>query len=407
MKSYIYLFFICVLLFNCSPAKKARKLLTEGEVSQSNFYKIIKYDKYREWLIVEATINGSTKKYRLLFDTGAVSVISKPLADELNLPNIVERPIGSSTNAKQTSVFTKLDNINVGGVDFLNTGAVILDFNTSPELSCLGQEVDGILGANMMRHGIWQIDYKNQEIHFTDDKSKLSFQENTYDIAFTTSRQSSPFVDMQFNGETYRIEFDTGKGGGVGLPYKKVKDVFKTFDESEYVKGFGMTGVGVFGAAQDTVYKLEVKNIQLGEYQQDTLLIDIGRSTKPLIGNRFLKHFKVTFDWKMQLISLEPYALDSLPLKNYETFGFGYSLDEEALSVVFQWEKSPFFEQNIPLGSHIIKVNGKDIESLKLENFCTIKDKGLVKEDAKEVDLILKLPDGTLKTIHLDAKEIL
>jgi hypothetical protein len=407
MKSYIYLFFSIIILFSCSPAKKARKLLTEGTISQSNFYKIIKYDKYREWIIVEATINGSTKKYRLLFDTGAVSVISQPLADELNLPNIVERPIGSSTNDKQVSVFTRLDSINVGGIDFLDVGAVVLDFNTSPELSCLGMEVDGILGANMMRNGIWQVDYKNQELHFTDDRTKLSFQENIYDIAFTATRQGSPFVDIQFNGETYRIEFDTGKGGGVGLPYKKVKNVFQTFDETEYIKGFGMAGVGVFGASQDTVYKLSVKNIQLGEYQQDTLLIDIGRSTKPLVGNRFLKHFKVTFDWQMQLISLEPYTLDSLPLAHYESFGFGYSLAEEQLEVAFQWEKSPFYEQNIPLGSKIIKVNGKDIESLKLENFCTIKDEGLVKKDAKEVDLTLKLPDGTEKTIHLDAKEIL
>lgn len=407
MKSYIYLFFVITVLFSCSPAQKARKLLTEGEVVQSNFYKIIKYETYREWIIVAARINGSTKKYRLLFDTGAVSVISQPLADALNLPNIVERPIGSSTNAKQTSVFTKLDSINVAGIDFLNVGAVVLDFNTSPELSCLGMEIDGILGANMMSHGIWKIDYQKEEIHFTDNRSKLPFQEDTYEIAFTTSRQGSPFAEIQFNEETYKIEFDTGKSGGVGLPYKKVKNTFKKFDESEYIKGFGTAAIGVFGAAQDTVYKLSVKNVQMGEYQQDTLLIDIGRTTRPLLGNRFLKRFKVTFDWQMQLISLEPYALDSLPLKHYETFGFGYSLGEDELEVVFQWEKSPFYEQNIPLGSQIIKVNGQEIGSLELEEFCTIKDKGLVEKGAKEIDLTLRLPDGTEKTIHLDAKEIL
>ena len=109
----------------------------------------------------------------------------------------------------------------------------------------------------------------------------------------------------------------------------------------------------------------------------------------------------------MQLISLEPYALDSLPLKHYETFGFGYSLDKNQLEVAFQWEKSPFYEQNIPLGSKIIKVNGKDIESLELENFCVIKDKGLVKIGTKEIDLTLKLPDGTEKIIHLNTREIL
>lgn len=401
----LFLFFI--LIASCSPANKAKKLILQGSILQSDFHKTIDYKKYQEWIIVEVKLNGKDKTYRFLFDTGAVTVVGEALAKELSLPNIVERPVGSSTSVKKSTAFTQIENMNIAGVDFQNIGAVILDFYTSPELSCLGMNIDGIIGANMMKHAVWQVDYENQQIHFTNDWEKLTYGENTYEIPFTYSRQRSPYVELTFNGETFKAEFDTGKGGGVGLPYGKVKKVIDQFDDNEIMKGFGVSAIGVFGGEQDTVYKIAAKDIGMGTYTQDTLLIDTGRRTKALIGNRFLKNFKVTFDWKMDLITLEPYSKIEKPLTEFETFGFGPTLKDEQLALAFIWEHSPIFENDIPLGSKILKINDEDVSKTILEDFCKSKDDGFFPKDAGQVNLTIELPDGTVRNIQLDKKRML
>ena len=102
MKNILTFLFIAMITINCGSVRKAKKIILQGEVVQSNFYKKTKYDKLKEWIIIETKLNGSNKKRRFLFDTGAVTVVSEALAKELNLPNIVERPIGSSNKAKKT-----------------------------------------------------------------------------------------------------------------------------------------------------------------------------------------------------------------------------------------------------------------------------------------------------------------
>lgn len=406
-KQFFPILFLLCFFVNCSPVQQARKLITQGEVAQSNFFQAISYTNFQEWIIIEANLNNSDKKYRFLFDTGALTVISKPLAEALNLPKIVEQPVGSANSKKQNTVFTSLESIKIGEVDFRDIGAVVIDFNSSPEIQCLGLNIDGIIGSNLMKLAIWQVDFQSNTITLTDNRAQLHFQTKKYTLPFTHSVQASPRVALQLYGKTVEATFDTGKNGGIGLPFKHLEKALNDMATSDYIKGYGILGSGIFGAERDTLYKLSAKNVTMGDYTQDTLLIDSGAKSSALIGNLFMKNHKTTFDWQTKTITLEPYLNKTNPLTSFNTFGYGYTLRNDSLMLSFVFENSPIFKKAIPLGSKILKANGKDINALNINDFCDLKASGLIEEGQKTLELTVKMPNDVIKTVVLELEKML
>ena len=89
-------------------------------------------------------VNISGEEYDFLLDTGAPNVISKELAQKYALSNIFERKFGDSQGQTSDLEMIKLDEISIGGINFLNTGAAVADLKQSKELGCL--QINGFVG---------------------------------------------------------------------------------------------------------------------------------------------------------------------------------------------------------------------------------------------------------------------
>lgn len=400
MKSKTLLFLIFLLIGSSCNSYRTVKIISSGSVVQTAFYKKINYKKLQNWAIITAKVNNSDKEYRFLFDTGAVSVVSSEMAKELGLKHKAKDDVGSSNSHRQESVFTMMDKVNIEGVDFKDIGAVIIDFDTSPEIKCLGAEIDGIIGANLMKLAVWQIDYKAGTLEFADNQSKLTIDENNvYKIPFTHNRQGSPKVIFPIFGKKVKVTFDTGKTGGIGVNKMQFGRLDFENDSIQMTKGIGQTGAGVFGVVTDTSFLVATNRVKMYDLPLDTVVFSTAKKSSSLLGNGFLEDYKVTFNWGTKIISLEP---QSKPKVDLEGFGMGYTLKEDALMVSFLYENSPAKKAGIELGTQIISVNEYNFENLTIDSFCEMRQRKLFPDDTKTVQVKYKLPKSDeVKSIEL------
>ncbi|NRB81964.1 MAG: clan AA aspartic protease, partial [Saccharospirillaceae bacterium] len=105
--------------------------MKSGEVEQEVFNVQIPFE-YRLGLII-LKVNIAGKEYDFLLDTGAPNAVSKKLAKELNLTPIFSEVVTDSNGDNSELGLVKLDHVSIGGVKFLNTGAVIVDLELSKE----------------------------------------------------------------------------------------------------------------------------------------------------------------------------------------------------------------------------------------------------------------------------------
>ena len=130
-----------LLLTSCSSLKTV-KLMKSGEVEQEEFNVTIPFEYRLGLIVLKVTISGET--YDFLLDTGAPNVISKELAQKLELSNIFEQQVVDSQNEEANLGFLLIKKLGIGGINFLNTGAVVADLKQSKELGCL--QINGFVG---------------------------------------------------------------------------------------------------------------------------------------------------------------------------------------------------------------------------------------------------------------------
>ncbi|NRA50615.1 MAG: clan AA aspartic protease, partial [Phaeodactylibacter sp.] len=222
--SKIILFVTLIALASCSTVKTI-KLMKSGEVAQEDFFQEIPFEYRLGLVIIEVTIAGDN--YNFLVDTGAPNLVSKELAEKLGLANVSEQKVGDSQGKKASLGFVQIDEVRIGNLSFRQTGAAVADLNQSQEIGCM--EIDGFIGANLMRKAIWKIDYEHQIITITDKAEQLNIPDNALRIPFYTVMTGSPIVDVSLNKQVKAngTILDMGSSGDITLPRKNLDKLKK------------------------------------------------------------------------------------------------------------------------------------------------------------------------------------
>jgi predicted aspartyl protease len=276
--------------------------MKSGKTQQKDFFITIPFEFRAGLPILEVKVNGL--KANFLFDTGAPNVISLEFAEKLRLKTKAKGSVEDSGGNKVTGQkYVSLSNVKIGSVNFLNTGAIIQNLNSSDIMKCI--KLDGIIGANLMKEAFWKIDYENQTLTLTDNISKLEITDDYKSLKFKAKISGTPLVSLSINGnEVKNITFDTGSNGQITLPKKiyhklKKKDLLK----STFIKG--STTYGVNGKSQsDTTYFAKSKNFRIGDISLNNKILKF-RKHSDIIGTGFLKIFDIILDWKNSIIYLK------------------------------------------------------------------------------------------------------
>lgn len=156
---YLFYFLILLTLSSCGSSKLS-EYFKEGETLEADYLTTIPLNFSNGHIVIEATIENKT--YNFILDTGATNILSKELAEILNLNILGTEKVFDIQGVVQDMSYAKIESISLGGIHFLEITTGILDFFTEIfPYNCL--QIDGIIGSNLMQHAIWDFDFKNKK----------------------------------------------------------------------------------------------------------------------------------------------------------------------------------------------------------------------------------------------------
>lgn len=371
MKKLLLSTFAVLLLISCSTLKTI-KLMKSGEVEQEEFNVKIPFE-YRLGLII-LKVNISGEEYDFVLDTGAPNVISKELAQKLGLNNISEQKVGDSQGEESKLGFVLIKKLDLGGIDFLNTGAAIADLKQSKKVGCL--RIDGFIGSNLMRKAIWKFDYQNQIITITNSIESLSIPKLTSKIPFFTKLTGTPIIDFKLNDVTQKnVIVDLGSNGGISLSKKTYNALMKNNPSTPQTYSFGTSASGLYGLGKaDSTYYVKAPSVSFGNVSLENTIVSFANKSASTIGTKFFKNYDLIINWftkEILLINKTEYDNSTL-----STFGFSYSNQENQLIVSTIYKNM----EDLKVGDQILQVGEINYNKLLPDQWCEIVENGLIKE---------------------------
>ncbi len=404
-------------------------------------YQKVRFELVNNLMIIPIEVNGS--KLSFIFDSG----VSKPILfnlsnqDSIQLNNVTEislRGLGTGESVKALS--SEGNTFKIG--DSWNNQQilyVILDkeLNFSPNL---GIPVHGIIGYDLFRDFIVDIDYAKHIIKFYDPELysyKKSKNRETLPLAI---RGKKSYIDGTVSYEDkdhvpVRLLMDTGSSDAVWLLENEKKGLEIPDKNYEDFLGRGLSGE-VYGN------RTKINNIQIGRFVLhdaktafphmeafDFMTNFDGRNGS--VGGELLKRFNIVFDYPNGKITLRKnkyfdtpfqYNMSGLDLQHNGLRYIAEKITNSQGVVVVEKEKSfgnvqilfenttrlslvpeivvsgiragsPADEAGLQEGDIILAVNGKSIYKYKLQEVMTM----LNDKEGKRIQVLIERYNTSLK----------
>jgi predicted aspartyl protease len=392
---------LAFLYLSFSACVSTGKLFRESSRSQEAFKTVISFEERSSLIIVPVEAGGKTRYF--LLDTGAPNIITPELAKELKtktLKNLDVRDINGRVNKQE---LVSVDSMRLGGVTFYQTAAIVADLNAQTELACLG--IDGLIGANLLKGTILQIDYAKRSLALASSIDSLAVSPGAVKWPFTTTSQGTPKVAVRVNGLTFNaLTVDTGSAGWIDLSeaaYSKVKEAGPVKSRT----GFGVTSVGLYGQNEPhPIYRTWVEDVRISETSAPMpASIDFqGKGGRQTIGNAFWRQFVMTIDWKGNQLLLEPKEDYQIP--GFKDFGFRTYYSEGQLRIGVVWKESEADRQGLKTGDRILFMNGMDCINFSEKQYCRYFLEKPLENAWEKVDLLIE-QEGVTRRVELEKKK--
>ncbi|WP_339647750.1 retropepsin-like aspartic protease [uncultured Salegentibacter sp.] len=298
----VFIYLITLILINSCSGSKAAKYFKEGKTEQENYKVTFPFELKKGWIIVPVEIKNKT--YKFLLDTGSPTLVSKELAESLNMKVIGSVNAADVYNKAQQNKYTRIENIKVGTVDFVGTTALINDFNATPIWASLN--VDGFIGANLMQHAIWDIDFSQKQITITDNESKLNLPKDVIENKLFIGVGGVPSIAAKINGEKiWNFTVDYGYNGDIVIPYSEFKKQKENGEISDFKKSETQS-TGIYGNNNTTreSYNGIISEIEFGNSTLKDVKVYSEQYLDKTFGLDFFKNYRVIINWNSKRIKL-------------------------------------------------------------------------------------------------------
>jgi hypothetical protein len=337
---------------------------------------VVPFELVDHVILVQCRINDAPKPYSFVLDTGALTVVDKSLADELQL--------------KQRGPQAKIDTLRVGDCA-VDRVFVFTNFDLQPMRDTYGVDMRGIVGSDVLEDFVATIDYGARRLTLSADTTSIAngmrAGETAYLLKFTKHPiNHAPMVKCTLN-DSIAVDamLDTGQPYALALPLKEFERTGASREEST-IKAKGVMIKWPRTSSPDC-YLARLKSLSTDGLSVDGIvtvfaelpaLLSVG-----LLGEDFLSRYVITLDYRHgeALLVPRPGAACS-----DHAFSAGLSVKRNAeneLVVRGVWEGSPADRAGIQAGDRIVGFDSRKPAP------------GLQR------DLVLLLSDGATTSIEL------
>lgn len=350
------------------PAEKTGDVeLADGRTTASVPFRVA-----NNHVFVQAEINGQGK-FNLFFDTGGVNVITPEAVRALGL--------ASEGNLEGTGVGEKSEDVGVTRIASVNLGGVLLRdqlfyvFPLSEMTKVEGVPVSGIVGYELLKRLVAEVDYDGGYIHLTPPADFVPPQ-GAVAIPFTFEGQT-PQIEGKIDGLPGLFTIDTGSRSTLDLNAPFVAEHGLLAQHPKAIEA--TTGWGVGGASRSRVTRMKKLELGTGPAGSGSVAVENlvtyfslqkkGAMAKENlagnIGGGLLKRFDVTFDYGRQVMYLKPNG-NAQTRDAYDRAGLWLLTDPEGLRIKDVTAGGPAAKAGLKVDDLILSIEGKKATELSL-----------------------------------------
>jgi hypothetical protein len=236
-----------------------------------------------------------------------------------------------------------------------------------------GMRVDGIVGYELIKRFIAQVEYARERLTFT---LPAAFREPAGATAIPiTFDGGTPQVEGELDGIKGLFTIDTGSRASLSVngPFAREHGL-----EAKHGAPFeAMSGWGVGGGTRSLIAR--ARELKLGGVAISAPVIDIALGEKGALDNRYLagnvgggvlRRFDVTFDYNRQRMYLQPNA-DSAKPDTYDRAGMWLNGEGDAFKVMDVVKGGPAAQAGLQTGDEVLALDGKGAKELSLPEIRT------------------------------------
>lgn len=339
---------------------------------------IIPFDYQNDLILVEVLFNGLP--LRFIFDTGAehTMLTRREITDMLAVSYHRKYTIyGADLSTELTAYLAYGIQLKLGNLELDNRNVLVLEEDYFNFSSFTGEDIHGILGADIFRHFVVEIDYQRERIVFYP---RETFPEPgdkfvRYPVEIHRGR---PYLQVPVKSDRdsiihTKLLMDTGAGLAMML-YPETSSVLAIPERAvpgQFGVGLGGFLVGVVGRVQEIELAGHPLTDVVTSFQQLGMVIDsVGLNQRNgLLGNQSLSHFHWYIDYIKEQLYLRPVGGRS-PRFTFDRSGLflvasGKYLNEFQVAALVPG--SPAAEAGLQVGDRLIRINGIPCSWLQLE----------------------------------------
>lgn len=376
----------------------------------------IPFEYVNSFIIIEVLFNGIFP-LRFIFDTGAENTVltHREITDILRI-NYQRRftIYGSDLNTELYAYLANGIQLKLGNQLLLNDRSIlVLEEDYFRFADYAGIEVQGIIGADILKRFVVQINYQRRTITLHDPNHFVPPPPGKFESYPVDYNRYKPYISVPTGlpaQRTRNLKYLIDTGASLSLMLHANTDSLLTLPEKVVTSNIGM---GLGGFLQG--YAGRIPWMQVGDYRLeqivtyfqelaptvDTLLLN---NRNGIIGNQWLERFVVIFDYPHEKLYLAP-----IPKYNqrFEFDRSGLNLaatgDQLRTFVVMSVSPgSPADQAGILAGDQIRSVNGVGYALLDLEGIL----RKLRGRTGKKIRVRIKRAEETL-TFRFALKELI
>ena len=381
-------------------------------------------------VVIPVEING--KELSFLLDSGIDKTIlfNLKFSDSLELNEIEHIKINGLGEGEPLSAIRSSGNrCRIGKVqNFSHLVYVLLD--DSYDLSSkLGENVNGIIGGDLLRDFVVEIDYQSKKLTFYKNDAYRYKKCSDCEILPLEFKGNKPYVNLTINDQNNNLKevkllIDSGGGDALWLFENKEKNIEVPDNYFKDFLGKGLSG-SIYGR------RSRIKELRLGSFVIENPTVAYPDSSSAIIamqvnnrngtlGAEILRRFKVTFDYEGKKITLkksgnsieDPFLYNKSGIElayggdiivkestnrfigadnaaNNKTFSeviYSFNLvSKPTYKIDFLRPDSPALKAGLEVGDIIIEINGKPAYEKKIPEIIMM----LSKKEGQKINLLV------------------
>lgn len=320
--------------------------------------------------IIEVTATIKDKPYKMVVDTGGMTMLEKSANDTLKFETI-EIP-------QQNATLAIVNNLQLGNASVKGMKVGLIDFKDNFKF-----ELPGMIGSDYLRFFNVEFDYQKQNITLRNPAKIKTENDLQHLIKIRMIQPYFPAVDLFINRKHKSAGMiDTGMSYAFVFPI----DWLDNLSDNEKENLLNMEGYFLRWPWMESPrnYLYLMPEIKLGDLVLENVPVllaeipDFLNISTALIGKYFLENYLTTIDFPNRQIKFENREKSNYSLRY--SAGIHLAKKEGKLQITGVLENSPAWEAGISPSDELIAINGKNFEEIsKLEITDAIMDKTIAK----------------------------